>query len=96
VLLRFGPIAADERLARHVDLGGVDWDAVLADRSWSPAERFLLATAAGLWTGRRTHADISRVAFLDDVFFAAWQDMVTAARTGRVPGDPLRSPTRGI
>ena len=93
VLLGFGPLAEDERLARRVDRGGVDWGAALADRSWSPSERFLLATAAGLWAGRRTQADISRVAFLDDVFFAVWQDMITAVRTAWARSDsPLDSP----
>jgi hypothetical protein len=86
VLLGFRPVAADERLVRHAARDGIDWDAVLADRSWSPSERFLIATAAGLWSGRRTMADISRVPFLDDAFLRAWQDMITAALTGHVPG----------
>ncbi len=77
-------ITSDGRFHRHADSDGVAWDAVLADRTWSPAERFLIATAAALWTGRRTGADMSRIGFLDDGFFAVWLAMVTAARTGRV------------
>lgn len=85
VLLKFEPIAADDRFAVHVTRSGVDWDDLLADQTWSLTERFLIATAAGLWTGRCTQADISRVAFLDDTFFAAWAAMITAARTGCIP-----------
>lgn len=93
VLLGFEALASDGRLARRTSSSGVDWDAVLDDRTWSPSERFLVATAAGLWRGRRTQADISRVPFLDDAFFAVWLDMVTAARTGRVPTGTARHET---
>jgi hypothetical protein len=85
VLLGFGPVAGDDRFCRHAGTDYVDFTAVLAERTWSTAERFLIATAAALWTGRRTDADMSRVAFLDDRFFGTWQAMITAARTGRVP-----------
>jgi hypothetical protein len=85
VLLGFKPVAADKRLARHVGRDGVRWDALLADRTWSSGERFLIQTAAGLWKGRRSQADIGQVAFLDDAFFTVWLAMIAAARTGRVP-----------
>ena len=85
VLLGFEPVAGQGRLAVHASSDGIDWEAVLADKTWSPSERFLIGTAAGLWSGRRTMVDISRVAFLDDAFLQAWQDMITAALTGRVP-----------
>jgi hypothetical protein len=85
VLLGFEPVAGHERLTAHVGRDGIDWDAVLADQAWSPAERLLIATAAGLWSGRRTMIDISRVPFLHDDALQAWQDMITAALTGRVP-----------
>ena len=83
VLLGFRPVAGHRGFSPHVSAGGVDWDTVLAV-PWSSAERFLVETAAALWRGRGT-AEISRVAFVDDSFFAAWQAMITAARSGRVP-----------
>ncbi len=85
VLLDFKPIAGNPRFARHADRGGVHWDAVLAE-NWSASERFLIATAAGLWGGRAYGADVSWVPFLGDDFFAVWQAMVTASRTGKAPG----------
>jgi hypothetical protein len=87
VLLGFEPIAADPRFARHVRREGIDWDRLLGVRSWSPAERFLIATAAGLWKGSRTDVDISRVAYLDDDFLATWTAMIQAALHGHVPGE---------
>ena len=84
VLLGFEPIASDNRLARHASRDGIEWDAVLADKTWSTGERFLIATAAGAWTGRRTQVDISRVAFLDDTLFGTWIDIVFACRHGQV------------
>lgn len=86
VLLGFEPVAADERLARHVSRDGVRWDALLADRTWSSGERFLIATGAGLWNGRRRdQVGIAQIVFLDDTFFTAWLAMIAAACTGRVP-----------
>ncbi|HEX7164382.1 MAG TPA: hypothetical protein VF223_24455 [Trebonia sp.] len=85
VLLGFEPIAGDNRLARHADRDGIDWDDVLADKTWSTGERFLIATAAGAWNGRRTQVDISRVAYLDDAFFGTWIDIIFACRHGQVP-----------
>jgi hypothetical protein len=85
VLLGCERLAGDDRLARHASKDGVHWDAVLADSTWSPTEHFLLTTAAGLWTGRRTEVDISRLGYLDDGFYALWQAILTAARTGRIP-----------
>ena len=87
VLLGFEPVAADKRFAAHVDRDGINWDAVLADETWSTGERFLIATAAGLWSGRPHGADVCRSAFLDDDFYEVWLAMVTASRTGKVPGD---------
>jgi hypothetical protein len=84
VLLGFQPIAGHERFGRYVDRGGVDWTAMLKDRAWSTQERFLIATAAGLWSGRDPKADISRVPFLSDGFYETWLAMVTASRTGKV------------
>lgn len=86
VLLDFEPVAGQDRLAAHVTRDPVDWDAALADETWSPSERLLIATAAGLWSGRPTMADISRVPLLDQEFLQAWLDMITAALTGHVPG----------
>lgn len=87
VLLGFGPIAARPEFARHVTMGGVSWDKVLAEPAWSTGLQFLIATAAGLWTGSPHGADVCRVPFLGDEFYACWLAMVTASRTGKVPGD---------
>jgi hypothetical protein len=86
VLLSFEPIAGHERFGRYVDRGGADWTAMLKDRAWPTEERFLIATAAGLWTGRPCGADVCRAPFLSDDFYATWLAMVTASRTGKVPG----------
>lgn len=94
VLLGFAPVAGHPRFARYADRRGVDFTAALKDRTWSSGERFLIATAAGLWSGRDPHADISRIPYLDDDFYEAWLAMVTASRTGRAPGDgPLPAVT---
>jgi hypothetical protein len=85
VLLAYGPIAARPEFRRHVTAGGVHWDKVLAEAAWWPEARFLIATAAGLWTGQPHGADVCRVAFLDASELAAWQAMVTARLTGKVP-----------
>jgi len=87
VLLAYEPVAAAAKFARHAGSRGVDWDAVLAE-TWSPGERLLVATAAGLWSGRRTPVDISRAAFLDDAQYRVWQAMLAALRAGRVPEAP--------
>jgi hypothetical protein len=88
VLLGFERIAGDDRFARHARRDGIAWDAVLADKTWSTGERFLIATAAGAWNGRRTMIDISRVAYLDDAFFGTWMDIIRARMDGHVPGCP--------
>ena len=85
VLLDFKPIAGDCRFARHVSRSGADWRALTGDPTWSTGERFLIATAAGLWSGLAYGADVYRVPFLDDNFYAVWQAMVTASRTGVLP-----------
>jgi len=85
VLLGFEPVADDRRFAAHVDRDGINWDAVLADETWSAGERFLIATAAGAWNGRRTLIDISRVAWLDDRFLQSWLAIIHARIDGRVP-----------
>ncbi|MGA2830121.1 MAG: hypothetical protein ABSF03_28885 [Streptosporangiaceae bacterium] len=82
-LLNFEPIAGHPRFARYVDRGGIDWDNALKDRTWSTGERFLIATAAALWSGHPSGADLSRVPFLTDDFYAAWLAMITASRTGK-------------
>ncbi|HET9974333.1 MAG TPA: hypothetical protein VFQ68_39290 [Streptosporangiaceae bacterium] len=87
VFLGFEPVAGHPRFARYVGPAGVSWPAALKDPTWSEGERFLIATAAGLWTGRPCGADVCRVPFLDDGFYEAWLAMVTAARTGKVRGD---------
>jgi hypothetical protein len=97
VLLGFEPVAADKRFAMHVRRDGVDWDAVLADETWSSGERFLIATAAGAWSGSRTLIDISRVAWLDGRFLRAWLAIIHARINGRVPdstGTPAARSTR--
>jgi hypothetical protein len=89
VMLRFDRIAADRRFSDHVDPQGADWGAILDDVTWSTTEWFLIATAAGLWTGRRSaKVDISEIGSLDDEFFGVWHDMITAYRTGRIPASP--------
>lgn len=87
VLLGFEPVAGHPRFSRYAGPAGINWPEALRDRTWSEGERFLIATAAGLWTGRPCGADVCRVPFLDDGFYAAWLAMVTAARTGKVPED---------
>ncbi len=87
VLLAHEPVAAAAKFARHAGSRGVDWDAVLAE-TWSPGERLLVATAAGLWSGRRTPVDISRAAFPDDTQYRVWRAMRPAHRAGRVPEAP--------
>jgi hypothetical protein len=82
VLLGFTPVAGVSAFTRHVTQD-VAWDEVLAG-PWSAGERLLVATAAALWRGTGT-ADIGQVARLDGRFYAAWQAMIAAARTGRVP-----------
>ena len=87
VLLGFEPVAGHPRFARYTGPAGINWPEMLRDRTWSEGERFLIATAAGLWTGRPCGADVCRVPFLDDQFYDVWLAMVTASRTGKVPGD---------
>ncbi len=87
VLLGYEPVASRPEFARHVSRGGVGWDNVLAEAAWWPEARFLIATAAGLWTGQPHGADVCRVASLGDDELAAWQAMVTARLTGKVPED---------
>lgn len=87
VLLGFAPVASRREFARHVTRGGVHWDKVVAEAAWSDGERFLIATAAGLWTGRPHGADVCHAPFLGDEFCEVWQAMVTARLTGKVPGD---------
>jgi hypothetical protein len=87
VLLGFEPVARHPRFPRYVDRRGVDWTSALKDKTWSDGERFLIATAGGLWSGRAHGADVCRVPFLSDDFYEAWLAMVTASRTGKVPGD---------
>lgn len=87
VLLGYEPVAAAAKFCRHATGRGIDWDGVLAE-TWSAAERLLIATAAGLWSGRRTSVDISRAAVLDDGQYELWQAMLTAHRTGHVPPGP--------
>lgn len=82
-LLDFEPIAGHPRFARYASRSGVDWGDALKDRTWLTGERFLIATAAALWSGRPSGADLSRVPFLTDDFYAAWLAMVTASRTGK-------------
>jgi len=86
VLLGFEPVASRREFARHVGRSGVHWAEARDEPAWSDGERLLIATAAGLWTGRPHGADVCRVTFLDDKFYAVWCAMVTAARTGKVPG----------
>jgi hypothetical protein len=85
VLLSFEPVAGHERFARYVGPSGINWTEALHDRAWSDGERFLIGTAAGLWTGRPRGADVCKVPFLRDDEYEAWLAMVTASRTGKVP-----------
>jgi hypothetical protein len=63
----------------------VHWDKLLDDRTWSPSERLLIATAAGAWRGRRAEVNIAQVAFLSDDFLGTWLAMISAMTEGRVP-----------
>ncbi len=85
VLLGFEPVASRPEFARHVTMGGVGWDKVLAEAAWWPEARFLIATAAGLWTGQPHGADVCKAAFLDDDECKVRLAMVTARLTGKVP-----------
>ena len=87
VLLGYEPVAAAAKFCRHVNGRGVDWDGVLGE-TWPAGERLLVATAAGLWSGRRTTVDISRAGFVDDGQYAIWAAMLAAHRTGQVPEKP--------
>ncbi len=86
VLLGYGPVAARPEFSRHVTMGGVNWDKALAEAAWWPEAKFLIATAAGLWTGQPYGADVCQAPFLGDDELAVWQAMVTARLTGKVPG----------
>lgn len=87
VLLGYAPVATSAKFARYVTERGVDWDGVLGE-TWPAPERLLIATAAGLWSGRRTTVDISRAAFLPEQDYQLWQLMLSAHRSGSVtPGD---------
>jgi hypothetical protein len=83
VLLGFTPVGGHRLLSAHVSAEGVNWDAVL-DAPWSSGERFLVESAAALWRGRGT-VSLAQAASIDEEFFAAWQAMLTAARSGHVP-----------
>ena len=85
VLLGHEPIASRPEFARHVTMSGVNWAKVLEEPAWWPEARFLIATAAGLWTGRLQLADISRIPFLDGGEYEVWLAMVMASRPGKVP-----------
>jgi hypothetical protein len=87
VLLAYEPIASRPEFARHVTMSGVRWDKVLAEAAWWPEARFLIASAAGLWTGQPHGADVCRVPFLDDGEVAVWLAMVDARLIGKVPDD---------
>src|SRR5215831_17980402 len=85
VLLGYAPIATSVKFTRYVTERGVDWDGVLGE-TWPAAERLLIATAAGLWSGRRTPVDISRAAFLPEQDYQVWQSMLSAHRSGTADG----------
>lgn len=87
ILLGYGPVAGRPEFARHVGRDGVHWGKVLAEPAWWPEVRFLIATAAGLWTHVPHGADVCGVASLDDAELAVRQAMVTARLTGKVPSD---------
>ena len=87
VLLAYDPIAARPEFARHVGRSGIAWAQALDEPAWWPEARFLIATAAGLWTGEPYGADVCGILHLDDSELAAWQAMVAARLTGKVPVD---------
>jgi len=89
VLLGYGPVASRREFSRHVSMRGVGWDKMLEEAAWWPEARFLIATAAGLWTGQPYGADVCRLPSLGDAELEAWQAMVTARMTGKVPGDDI-------
>lgn len=96
VLLDFTPIAGNPKFIQHISRGGVGWTAALTEENWSEGERFLIATAASLWSGRgRAYgADVGQIPFLDDDFYGVWLAMVTASRTGKVPA--AAAPDQGL
>lgn len=87
VLLGYEPVASRREFARHVTMGGVHWERVLDEAAWWPEARYLIASAAGLWTGQPHGADVCKAAFLDDDECKVWLAMVTARLTGKVPGE---------
>jgi len=87
VLLGYGPVASRREFSRHVTGGGVRWDEVLEEAAWSDGEHWLIAAAAGLWTGRSYGADVCRIPYLADEIYEVWLAMVAARVTGKVPGD---------
>ena len=54
--------ADDNRVWRHVDhdLSGIDFSAMLRDRSWKPVEKMLLTLAASLY-GKSATLDLGRL-----------------------------------
>jgi hypothetical protein len=86
VLLGYAPVVTSAKFTRYVTTRGVDWDGVLGE-TWPAPERLLIATAAGLWSGRRTPVDISRAAFLPEQDYRVWQSMLSAHQSGTAGGD---------
>ncbi len=86
VLLGFERVTARDEFARHVTRAGIWWEKIADEACWSAGERFLIQTAAGLWSGRAAGADVSLLRYLSDDFYTVWLAMVTASRTGVVPG----------
>ena len=87
-------VTASAKFARDASGQGVDWDDGLAE-TWPPGERLPGATAAGLWSGRRTMAGISWAALPDEGQYRAWQAILAAHPEGRVPAGGPAAEERG-
>jgi len=87
-----GIFAGDARVWRHADLATrtVDFDAILAEGTFSTQEGHLLRAAASIWKGRGYAVDLGSLTHnMDDEFLAALLNAMRAARGGTLPMDGL-------
>lgn len=80
----------DSRAWSHVTAGGIDWDAILDDGSWSTGERKVLEAGHALWTGRGAVDLVYVFTWLGDEDLQVVLDAIVARRGGV----PL--PTNGV
>ncbi|NED96825.1 hypothetical protein G1H11_16070 [Phytoactinopolyspora alkaliphila] len=75
--------AGDWRLWAHVDDNReeIDWDGILADRTWSSGEHLLLELGRNLWSGgHQTAVDLTKLVRLGDRFFSVALSAIEARR----------------